>query len=387
MRKLTKTLLATIAVALTMICYTACCEHEENVYIVGNGNINGIDKDSLTNLVINLYNQQIKSVKSVVDSSAIWKYAKVTDAKFLFFNDNDVVVGEYYTALTSNGTAYTDTMPVPASTKRIMALCNKDLNAPDLVDISTMGLTYNQVLAKEYDVAQQTHAITSIALTGEADDVDLSAGVVNISVSPVPARLEIGSIRVDFDGVDASLVPTSTEIVDINIHNVYNGVALNKTTYSGLIDIDDTNYFLLDSATNKLTTIGTPDWRHYDINKVGTSASAGYSLVWGFQVLPVAGEVPHITVMFKFTYSTGVVYKYLNVNKYVLMDGSGNVIEPIEYLPEFERGVVYYISSLIYPFSALSPDPGITNTLIPAKITVKMWEDIEIGTDYTYDYY
>lgn len=377
MKKTFKTIALTLLVGILTLTSCSDDDHYHTNLIVGNGNINGVNTDSIYNVIINLINQGISKKTKSVDLSAVNKSPVIYDVKFLMFDANDIVVSEYYTDITSISTPID--MNISGSVTKILALCNRDYSSPEIAENSTVGMSYNAVMNAKYSAVKQIHPIDEIAVSGETNGIDLNSGTIDIYLTPVPARLEIASITVSPDYTDITNIPDGVYFSGIHIHNTYEYVGLDQTTVSDFVDINDLSlfpYFTVPAYPGQmLSPLNAYDHRYDDIITNGFSVNPGTNelnkpYVWGYQVLPVQGSTPKITISLQLIYSTGNIVKYININSFNFGDGSGNDMEIL--IEQLERGIAYQMD-IDCPIDRLSDVPGESNYSISATLTAVEW--------------
>lgn len=381
------TLLALIALT-AIFTFNSCSDddHYHTNLIIGNGNINGVNTDSIYNVIINLINQGISKNTKSVDLSAVNKSPVIYDVKFLMFDANDIVVSEYFTEITSISTPID--MNISGSVTKILAICNRDYSSPEISQNSTVGMSYNAVMNAKYSTAKQIHPIEQIAVSGETNWIDLNSGTIDIYLLPVPARLEIASITVNTDFIDPSNIPSNVYFSGIHIYNTYEYAGLDQTTVSEFVDINDPSlftYFPLPAYPGQmLSPLNAYSHRYDDIAEYGFSVNPGRNslnkpYVWGYQVLPVYGSTPKITISLQLIYSTGNIVKYININSFNFGDESGNDMEIL--IEQLERGIAYQMD-INCPIDRLSDVPGESNYSISATLTAVEWGGQETMPQY-----
>lgn len=377
MKKTFKTIALTLLVGILTLTSCSDDDHYHTNLIVGNGNINGVNTDSIYNVIINLINQGISKKTKSVDLSAVNKSPVIYDVKFLMFDANDIVISEYYTDITSISTPID--MNISGSVTKILAICNRDYSSPEIAENSTVGMSYNAVMNAKYSSVKQIHPIDEIAVSGETNGIDLNSGTIDIYLSPVPARLEIASITVSPDYTDITNIPDGVYFSGIYIHNTYEYVGLDQTTVSDFVDINDSSlfpYFTVPAYPGQmLSPLNAYGHRYDDIITNGFSVNPGTNelnkpYVWGYQVLPVQGSTPKITISLQLIYSTGNIVKYININSFNFGDGSGNDMEIL--IEQLERGIAYQMD-IDCPIDRLSDIPGESNYSISATLTAVEW--------------
>lgn len=392
MKHLTKTFktLLTLIALTTIFAFTSCSEDNYHTDII-NVDITGPNVDSMYNVIINLHNSKIKLTKSGDEASAVGKYANVYDVKFIFFNENNIVIDEYYTDIFDNITTNSRSkdFKVPGKTRKIIAYCNTDRSPERIVNYSTIGMSFEQINSFTYFLPEQEDPINSVGVYGIADNIDVkSNGIINIIVEPVVARIEISSVKINttnISGVSPQMITTR----GLYIHNIYENVNISTNEYSNFISIDNSSLF----PKNMLGALDNPNADHRFCSLLNCYLRPEFisnniilnptKEVYGFQVLPTSNSVPNILIEIEAVYpnsetgingSLNVIYKYINVNNYKVLDNNGtNYIS----LNQFERGKVYKMAIEI-DFDSLSTEPGVNDDIVSSTIKITEWDEVNV---------
>ncbi|MEG2125936.1 MAG: hypothetical protein RRY72_00460 [Bacteroides sp.] len=248
-----------------------------------------------------------------------------------------------------------------------------------------------------------------------------NAFTASVAISPIVARVELGSITCQNQGGSSSAaIPTDItgyKLSGVFVNHIYPSVLLSGIPYSGesLVDIKAqagwtigfNNYFNASNTAFPYYVGGVPaaptDWVENSMVTFCTPAAAGLSFypdktigststaptatpvsAWGYQIVPsTAGatvmDVPHIILkLTDVTYSEANPLnnptQYITVTKY--KDDSGAVIS------EFKRGNVYRIQNLLFTHNEATNQPYEKNISVTATVTVVPWVVNNVNPDW-----
>lgn len=397
-----KTLLALIALT-TIFTFSSCSEDNYHTDII-NVDITGTNADSLYTVIINLHNSKMKLTKSGDEASAAGKYANVYDVKLLFLDENEIVIGEYYTSAFDNITANTRgaSFKVPLKTKSVAAYCNTAQSPSRIVNSVTLGLSKQQLDSYTYFLPDQEDPIDAVGVYGYVKGLDISNNTtIDIVVEPIAARVEITSIKVNTLN-SVNILPAYISLHGMYIYNIYDNGNIDKSVRSGFNDINDTNLYprITEKASDDTTSVDyityldeLPDfeYRYYDLggvfkrsffsqNNITVTPDNG---VYGFQVLPAYNSVPNILIQIQLLYPslstygadiTQILFKYINVTSYTVYDSDTDSYIPLK---EFDKSKVYKMAIEI-DLDNLNSEPGVIDPTVSAIIKITEWDEVDV---------
>lgn len=366
-----KRLLLPIFSLITALSFISCEKEETNILI-----INGTPDSTTEELVqIILNNGNIESATRSDEATAVGLFPDVSDVKFMFFVSNTVVAESGIISLT-NAVTQDVSIKIPSNTDAVMAVCNTSL-IPSYFKNKTIGKTLSEVNAWLFELSAQTHPITGVAITGYTTTI---GSTITIDLYPVVSRIEIGKVTVDMTGVSTSDVDYITlESIYINNYDKY--VGLDKTSVS-TNPVNHIEYGIsnLDADGRLPNLTGMPRYERIMgyVNYTTAITSMVWTPVngvWGNQVLPVIGSVPH--VIFQFKVNRGGALN--NDIKFVTVSGYKDLAN--NSITTFENGKVYSFN-LSCTYADLMTAPNVTTISSTATLNKKAWNEIVVTPEY-----
>ncbi|MFR9649416.1 MAG: hypothetical protein SNJ33_04655 [Rikenellaceae bacterium] len=366
-----------------------------------------------------------KSTDAMVDGGS---YSIISSGVLFFYDDSDEIVlqrelteGEIdliqnASDTSTSGVSVTiDGVPSTATSLRFVA--NVATATADTYPQVEDELTSDARL--RVDLLQDDISTTAMSgLSGEFT-LDTDSYIASVEITPLAARIEIGSITYSSQSDDSTVNTdfTSFNLAGIYINNIYPYVKISGEPYSQgtLIDVreqddwddeDEWSKYFVSNAQFPYYSSGSitspSDWSDNALVDYDSSSLTGTTfypstttttsttqedstLSWAYQVVPNtatddgATELPHIILkLSNISYvdsSTSSTTRYVTVANYKSASGSS--------ITSFKGGNIYRITSLEFSNAQATDKPYVENISVTATVTVTPWVVSEITPDWS----
>lgn len=324
--------------------------------------------EELYALNVDLYNTTTVATFATDGNSSIGKTPVANNATFLYLDASGKILDMYYTELDPLQTSKKLELKVPGNCTQLTAFINKSTLPTGISTTYLRGKTLSDARDVLVELPKQTDPIEAVSLYGLSPKFSMPNDCcTEITVSAVPARMEIKSFKLDLSDLSAQefLNVKSISLESITMHNIYDGVSFSKSVNDG--NIISLSNLLVNGHIPTLTGVS------YRFEGVGSTGAKNGRIVtykpknevWGFQILATAKSVPATTFKFTLTSNDGKTEsRYYTVNSYKTGKGVS--------ITELEQGNVYQYS-LCKDWKDLTVDPEIPNKDQCATINVLDW--------------